>query len=94
MTTQNFETVDCCNCGIKFQVPEEWDENRREDGRWFYCPNGHKQKYTDCTDDKIEKLENENRELRAQVRSLKCRLMGKAGLKDRLKTWWLGGLAK
>jgi len=93
MTTTNFETVECCECGIQFQVPECFDENRQEDGREFYCPNGHSQSYSDCTNDKMEKLENDNRELRVQVRQLKCRLIGKAGVWDRLKTWWRGGLA-
>lgn len=92
MTTVNFETIDCCECGIKFQVPEEFDENRQEDGREFYCPNGHEQAYTEPTDDKVKKLEAETRELRKQVSQLKCKLLGKVGAVDRVKTWWRGGI--
>lgn len=93
MTTVNFESVTCCECGIIFQVPEEFAENRQEDGRTFYCPNGHAQNYIDCDDQKIEKLETANRELQVQVRQLKCKLIGKVGMRDRIKMWWRGGLA-
>lgn len=93
MTTVNFETEECCVCGIVFQVTEGFSEKRSEDGRTFYCPNGHGQSYQDCEDDKIEKLEAKNAELQIEVRKLKCRLIGRPGVIDRLKTWWRGGLA-
>lgn len=92
MTTVNFETIECCDCGIIFQVPEDFDENRQEDGKRFYCPNGHWQVYTDCVDDKIDKLTAENLELKKQVRALKCRLIGKEGFVGKVKTFLLGGL--
>lgn len=93
MTTVNFETEECCECGIIFQVPEDFAENRQNDGQTFYCPNGHGQSYTDTDDEKIEKLENDKRELQVQVRQLKCKLIGKVGMRDKLKMWWRGGLA-
>lgn len=92
MTTINFETVDCCECGIIFQVPEDFDQAREDDGREFYCPNGHSQHYTNCPEDKIQVLEAKNTELQRQVRQLKCRLMGQVGFKERIKMWWKGGL--
>ena len=94
MTTINFESVDCCTCGIIFQIPEEFEEDRQEDGQVFYCPNGHAQSYQDCEEEKIKRLESENSELKKQVRQLKCRLIGKSGIKDRIKVWINGGLAK
>ena len=94
MTTVNFETEECCACGIIFQVPEEFSENRQADGRDFYCPNGHVQHYCDSDDEALAKLEAEKAELQVQVRQLKCRLLGKTGMRDRLRVWWLGGLAK
>jgi hypothetical protein len=41
-------TQTCCysDCGIVFAVPLPWDDQRRRDHKWFYCPNGHKQQYT------------------------------------------------
>ena len=85
MTTINFETEECCQCGIIFQVPEEFSENRQEDGQTFYCPNGHPQNYTDTDDEKIKRLENEKQQLQIQVRQLKCKLIGKVGFWDKLK---------
>lgn len=93
MTTINFETVNCCVCGIIFQVPEEFDEAREVDGRLFYCPNGHKQRYDDSEEDKLKALEIANVDLQRQVRQLKCRLIGRIGFKERVKVWWKGGLA-
>lgn len=93
MTTVNFETEECCECGIMFQVPEEFAENRQEDGQSFYCPNGHEQHYADTPDVEIEKLEAKNRELQIQVRQLKCRLLGQVGFRDRIRMWWRGGLS-
>ena len=94
MTTINFEAVNCCHCGIVFQVPEQFDEDRQEDGQTFYCPNGHAQVYEDSENDQIKRLETENTELRRQVRQLKCRLIGKVGFKERVRVWWNGGLDK
>ena len=31
----------CADCGITFAVPDTWDKARRNDGKGFYCPNGH-----------------------------------------------------
>ena len=90
METIEFETIECCDCGIVFQVPADFDENRVEDGREFYCPNGHEQSYPDCEDDKLEELEKENTELKKHIRQLKCRLTGQNGMLDKLKVWLLG----
>lgn len=90
MTTINFEVEECPECGIVFQVPEEFSESRQEDGREFYCPNGHKQQYADCVEDEIEKLEEQNRALQIQVRKLKCKLLGRSGIRDRIMKWLTG----
>ena len=92
LTTTNFEPVTCCNCGIVFQVPEEFDENRQEDGKLFFCPNGHAQSYEDSDDEKIEVLEAKNRELQIEVRQLKCKLLGHVGMRQKINMWWRGGL--
>lgn len=92
MTTVNFETEECCECGIIFQVPEEFAENRQNDGRTFYCPNGHGQNYADTAEEEVGKLKNENHRLQVEVRQLKCKLVGKVGVCDRIKMWWRGGL--
>ena len=38
--------MDCYSCGITFAVPETWNNKRLEDGKSFWCPNGHQQHYT------------------------------------------------
>jgi hypothetical protein len=47
----------CCNCGIEFGVPDEWETNRRRDHQSFWCPNGHAQSYVVKSD--VEKLRDE-----------------------------------
>ena len=33
--------VTCASCGIQFGMPADYEQKRKEDGRRFYCPNGH-----------------------------------------------------
>ncbi len=49
----------CCNCGIEFAVPTDFDANRRKDHKTFYCPSGHGQSYHGKTEEekRIEALE-------------------------------------
>lgn len=49
------EAIDCCSCGIVFAVPARWKAARRSDGEWFYCPNGHKQRYTETEADQLRR---------------------------------------
>jgi hypothetical protein len=37
----------CQTCGVPFAVTDGYDDRRREDGRTFYCPNGHSLTYRD-----------------------------------------------
>lgn len=39
--------ITCCNkdCGISFAVPKWWEQGKRENHSWFYCPNGHHQHF-------------------------------------------------
>ena len=32
---------DCPNCGVIYGITTEYENRRREDGKGFYCPNGH-----------------------------------------------------
>jgi hypothetical protein len=33
--------MSCWKCGINYMVPENWRKRRTDDGRSFWCPNGH-----------------------------------------------------
>lgn len=57
-----FVTHTCCaaGCHIAFAVPAEWDQQKRRDHSSFYCPNGHRQRYTGESDlEKAERLRKE-----------------------------------
>ena len=43
---QTFDLKVCCLCGIAYAVPAVFNAKRREDGKAFYCPNGHCLNYT------------------------------------------------
>jgi len=51
---------ECCNCHTRFAMTKELMEQRRQDHKLFYCPNGHGQHYTG---------ESEAEKLRRQLRS-------------------------
>lgn len=38
--------VEVCTCGVLFAAPESMLDSRRQDGRSFYCPNGHSLAYS------------------------------------------------
>lgn len=37
--------MDCASCGIQFGIGADFEERRRNDHEWFYCPNGHMQHF-------------------------------------------------
>lgn len=52
---QSYYLQTCCDCGVGFAVPEYFDKMRRNDGKLFYCPNGHSQSYSVSTVQRLEK---------------------------------------
>ena len=38
-------TLECANCCVTFGVPHRMIDDRRKDGKDFYCPNGHVNNY-------------------------------------------------
>lgn len=57
-TSTQLYVQSCCSCGVTFGMPNDMDDQRRKDGKSFYCPNGHSQSYSE-TDGKRLKLERE-----------------------------------
>ncbi len=57
----------CCNCGVPFGLPSDFQEQLRKTKNSFYCPNGHGQSYSkskaEILQDKFnaEKIESEKR---------------------------------
>ena len=50
-------TETCCNCGMVFAMPEDYQKRRRDDRKIFFCPSGHQQHYTGATE--AERLKQE-----------------------------------
>jgi hypothetical protein len=51
--------VSDCTCGVVFGIPKDLEARRREDGKAFYCPNGHSLYFSDRerNKEKIRRLE-------------------------------------
>lgn len=55
-----FVVEDCCNCGIQFALTRDfYDRAQADNSVWFYCPNGHKQHYTEG---KVQEANRKRRE--------------------------------
>lgn len=63
----NFNRLQCSECGIAYYFPEKWCRKAQEKGKGWKCPNGHGQWYG----------ESENDELRRERDRLKQRLAQK-----------------
>jgi hypothetical protein len=48
----------CASCGVEFAVSDGYDSRRRDDGRRFYCPNGHTLSYSDTVYDRLQKAKD------------------------------------
>jgi transposase-like protein len=47
--------LDCASCGMVFGVTTELEKRRREDGKSFFCPNGHSNFFVENELDKARK---------------------------------------
>lgn len=73
-------SVTCCNCGCLFGMAQSLNSWFRADAdRWFYCPRGHKQHYSNENND-LEKLRLERNRLK----------QGQAQLYDQIRDEQLG----
>lgn len=43
----------CCNCGVVFGIADGQHARLRRNGDWFWCPNGHQQRYTKTEADRL-----------------------------------------
>jgi hypothetical protein len=67
----NLERTSCSQCGIAFAAPLSWVNERRADGKTFYCPNGHHLVFRESTETKLkrqlESKESTERRLRDEL---------------------------
>jgi hypothetical protein len=89
-------TSPCPNCGITFGVPEDFDRERRADGRTFYCPNGHSLTFGKSEAEKLRmQLNYANTALTAardQARSAERRRAAAAGQVTKIRNRVVGGV--
>lgn len=66
-----FYVSDCAQCSVIFGITRAMEARRREDGKTFYCPNGHSMVFGECEIDaankRAAKAEEEAR--RARIRA-------------------------
>ncbi len=67
--TETFTRLTCCTCGVFFFLSSRFIEVRREDGKNFYCVNGHAQCYGEG---ETKKLQRQLEERERQLRESKC----------------------
>lgn len=60
-----------CTCGVIFGIPRDLERRRRQDGKGFYCPNGHSLVFSD-KEDTEEKLRRAEASLRAKDDQLRA----------------------
>lgn len=62
-------TENCCTCGIIFGMTTYYQQERRTKGEYFYCPNGHPQKYTYAIVPELERKLAQERSRHDQTRA-------------------------
>ena len=62
---------DCPDCGVIYGITREYELRRREDGKRFYCPNGHSGSFGESEIAKAQRLQAaaERRETSARTRA-------------------------
>jgi len=62
---------DCPNCGVVYGITRAYELRRREDGKNFYCPNGHSGSFGESEIAKAQRLQAaaERRETSARIRA-------------------------
>lgn len=53
--TVTLEATYCADCGVAFAAPDWFMDGRREDGKSFYCPNGHSLSYHETDAMRLQK---------------------------------------
>lgn len=65
-------TMECCECGIPFAIPESLQEKYEREGGFWSCPNGHRQHYCETKEmkltHKLDQAEAEIEELRLSIK--------------------------
>ena len=77
--SQTLVTENCCQCGVLYAMPRGMQENRRNNGGNFYCPNGHPQIYAKP---RVKELEAELEHKENALRASKCETLQERNAKE------------
>lgn len=99
-------TSGCPKCGLHFYLPSDYLQRRQNDGKDFYCPNGHPMQFSkpntpterekelqrklDAVEEALEKLREENEEAQASLGLFKDWVRNAAHFKDCKKGVFIG----
>ncbi len=64
---QHLTVLDCASCGMIFGITAGLETRRREDGKSFWCPNGHVNVWRQS---ELDKMKAERDRLKARARHL------------------------
>jgi len=62
------KNINCCECGTLFGIEDNIYFKRLEDGKYFTCPNGHEQHFTNSVNSKLQKAEKEVKNLKQNIK--------------------------
>jgi|HubBroStandDraft_4_1064222.scaffolds.fasta_scaffold00027_65 hypothetical protein len=62
-----FTRMACGECGIEFDVPEHFYKERKENGKGWYCPNGHSRVFRESDLDKMRRERDQAKQQLARV---------------------------
>ena len=67
--TMSYTVLTCCHakCGLTFAVPVQWEDLRRTDHEFWFCPNGHGQAFR--SESAVERAIREKAELERRMQA-------------------------
>lgn len=69
--TVNYVTTHCGVCRVRFALESGHFHSLKEDGDWFWCPNGHKIHYTTSENDRLkEQLKQKDRVIKSKSETI------------------------
>lgn len=66
----------CCNCGIVFGIPSDFQDDLIKTHKTFYCPNGHSQSYGENAKEReLKKAQQEKAEVEKRLHEMTDRML-------------------
>ncbi len=87
--TVSLTSLNCGHCEIVFAMPSSMLKSRKQDGGYFYCPNGHNISYSETDNQRLKlrvaSLEGETVDLRERSEQWKRKEAAARGVATRAK---------